>query len=307
MKRGIRRRWVGAKRSDSALERILFSVEGEESDGGGDAGVVVGGGDGPAEGFEFFDAVGHDDGMAGEFEHVAVVPIVTDGHDVFAGNAAAAGPFGERRAFGGAAGNDVEDGEVAMLVFGVREAELRGARKAFDDGEGGAHAGDRSDEHDLNGIFAEAAFERSALGNEFAIALIVAAADGIVPVDALEDDLIFAGAVEDYGGAGAKIGRGGEDFAGDFARKQAAQMRFAGFGFDERPIIDDEGEFAGNLLGDGTCEVEAASGDEDDFDAARMGFEDGVAIGVGEFVTVVEQRAVDIHGDKANRHGSIVA
>ena len=298
---------MGAKRSDSALERILFSVEGEESDGGGDAAVVIGESYGPAEGFEFFDAVSHDDGMAGEFEHVAVVPIVTDGHDVFAGNAAAAGPFGERRAFGGAAGNDVEDGEVAVLVFGVREAELRGAGKSFDDGESVAHARDGSDEHHLNGIFGEAFFKRRALGDEFAIAVIVAAADGIVPVHMLEDDLIFAGAIENHGRAGAKFVGGGEDLAGDFARKQMAQMRFAGFGFDERPIIDDEGEFAGNLLGDGTCEVKAASGDEDDFDAARVGFEDGVAIGVGQLVTVVEQRAVDIHGDKANRHGSIVA
>ena len=245
--------------------------------------------------------------MAGEFEHVAIVPVVADGHDFFARDATAAGPFGERGAFGGAAGNHVEDGEIAVLVFRVREAELRRAGKSFDRGERGAHASDGSDEHHLNGIFGKAAFERSAFGDVFAIALIVAAADGIVPVHALENDLVLAGAVENHSSAGAECVRGGENFSGDCARKQMAEMRFAGFGFDESAIVDDEGESAGNLLGDGAREVEAASRDEDDFDAARVGFKDGVAIGGGKFVAAVEQRAVDIHGDEANGHRMIVA
>src|SRR5258708_4316381 len=82
-----------------------------------------------------------------------------------------------------------------------------------------------------------------------------------------------------------------------------AKMRFAVGGADKGAVVDDHGERAIELLGDGHGEIVAAASDEGDFDAAASGFGDGGAIGVGELPTAVEEGVVNVESDEADRHG----
>src|SRR6185437_10735024 len=59
-----------------------------------------------------------------------------------------------------------------------------------------AHPRHRADEHYLNRIFVEALFQRHAFGDEFAVALVISAADRILPINALENQLTLAHAVK---------------------------------------------------------------------------------------------------------------
>lgn len=262
------------------------------------AAFVVGEGDGPAEIAKFGNAIAHDHGEAGKFEHVVIVPIVADGHDFFARDAEAASPFFERGAFGNAAGIDVENGEVFLLVLGDADGifvgNVRGSEEIFDD----AHAFKSAGEHDLDGIFGKSAFERLDLLQEFTIAVVVGAAVGIFEIDVLVDDLAFFGAVEKERAAGA-IGFGsGEDFASDFAVEKMTEVSFAVHGFDQGAVAADEEDAFRERGGDGKREVKAAAGDQDDLDAAVEGFDDGEAVGFGDAPVGVEEGAIDVDGDE---------
>ncbi len=79
------------------------------------------------------------------------------------------------------------------------------------------------------------------------------------------------------------------------------------FGANERAVVDDHGERGIDFLRNGKGEVVTAAGDQRDFDAAAGSFGDGGAIGFGDLPAAVEQRAVNIQGDEADRHVSIIA
>src|SRR5256885_2436351 len=81
------------------------------------------------------------------------------------------------------------------------------------------------------------------------------------------------------------------------------KMRFAVGGADKGAVVDDHGERAIELLGDRHGEIVAAASDKCDFDASASGFSDGGAVGVGELPPAVEERAVDVQSDEADRHG----
>ena len=89
-----------------------------------------------------------------------------------------------------------------------------------------------------------------------------------MPLNFLVDDLILARAIEDQRGAAAVAFHLAEQVERGLARQEIAQMRGAVFRSHQGAVIHDHGQGAGNLLGDGPGEVEAASGDESDFDAA---------------------------------------
>ncbi len=268
-----------------------------------EAAFIVGERNGPAEIAKFGNAVTHDHGEAGEFEHVVIVPIVADGHDFFTGDAEAANPFFQSGAFRDASGIDVENGEIFLLVFGDADGifvgDGRGGQEIFD----GAHAFKAASEHDLNGIFGKRAFERRDPEKEFPIAIVVGATIGIFEIDVLVDDLAFLSAIEEQRAAGAVGSGGGEDLAGDFSVEKMAEMGFTVHGFDESAIAANEEDAFGQRGGDGKSEVEAAAGDQDDLDAAVQGFDDGEAVGFGNAPVGVEKGAVDVDGDELYRLG----
>ena len=80
-------------------------------------------------------------------------------------------------------------------------------------------------------------------------------------------------------------------------------MCFAVGGADKGAVVDDHGERAIELLGDGHGEIVAATSDEGDFNAPPGGFGDGGAIGVGELPAAVQKGAVNVQSDEADRHG----
>src|SRR5271154_1081077 len=80
--------------------------------------LLVGKSYSPASSTQFFRRISHDKGHSSEGKHLNVVVIVTNGHDLFAGDAAEIGPSLERVALGTSLIQHVDDGEVANRVFG---------------------------------------------------------------------------------------------------------------------------------------------------------------------------------------------
>ena len=136
-------------------------------DGLGYAVFEVGGGDGPVAGggdlLEVGGAIAHENGVSGDGEHGEIVPVVADGHEAGGVEAAGGAEAEEGGAFGAAGGEDVDDGEVAVGIFGAVEGDA-GFGAGFADGGdpgileqaglGAAHALDGAGEHHLDGFFA---------------------------------------------------------------------------------------------------------------------------------------------------------
>lgn len=92
-------------------------VEDESLYRAGDTRLVVAGGDGPAAGLQVGDGVAHHDRHAGTLQHLEIVQVVADGHDVAGGVAPDPRPLGERRSLGTASAEHVHEREVAERVF----------------------------------------------------------------------------------------------------------------------------------------------------------------------------------------------
>ena len=260
----------------------------------------------PAKSFQFGDAIGHDDGDSSDLKHFEIVMIVTDGENFITLQTLALGPFGKRAAFGAFRRQNVNHGEIARVVKSSREGVGIGERSAAKDGLGVTHFFDRAGEHDLNGILGEGIFERGNDADVVEVALVVGIADGIVLDKRFEHDLVFDRTIKDDGGALAPFFCGVEDAAGNVSRKEMAEMSFAVGGTDDGAVVDDHGEGAIELAGDGHGEIVAAAGDEGDFDAAASGCGDGGAVGVRELPAAVQERAVDIERDEADGHSYIL-
>src|SRR5260370_1120346 len=95
-----------------------------------------------------------------------------------------------------------------------------------------------------------------------------------------------------------------EQAACDVARQKMAEMSGAVLGLHQRAIVHNHCERTFKLKRDGPGKVEPAAGDEGDFDAARGGFDDSFAVGLGQLVAAVEERPVYINGDEFNGHGN---
>jgi hypothetical protein len=277
-------------------------AEGETFDGCGHATFVVGESFVPAVGFEFGDAVGHNDRDSGEVEHFQIIVIVADGQNFIALEAAMFGPFGEGSAFGAVRRKNVNHGEVGRLVESDRKRVACGEIGVAKNGFGGTHFRDGAGEHDLNGVLDDCIFERRNDADVFEIAFVVGVAAGIFFAKRFKHELIGDGAIEDDGCAFAPGFCGFENVTGNFFVEQMAEMSFAVGGADEGAVVDDHGDGAVELVGDGHGEIVAAASDEGDFDAAACGFGDGGAVGVGELPAAVEQSAVNVESDEADRH-----
>ncbi len=155
----------------------------------------------------------------------------------------------------------------------------------------------------MNRCFDDGIFKRRNDADVREIALVIGIANGIVLAERFEHDLVGDGAIKDYCCAFAPGFGGFENAARNVLREEMPKMCFAVGGADKGAVVDDHGERTIELLGDGHGEIVAAAGNEGDLDAPPSGFRDGRAVGVRELPPAVEERAVDVQSDEADRHG----
>src|SRR5579863_3325610 len=79
--------------------------------------LIVGEGHRPSSPTQFFGCISHDKGHAGEDKHFDVVVVITNGHDLLAGDATVVGPTLQCVAFGTSLVQYVDDGKVAPRIF----------------------------------------------------------------------------------------------------------------------------------------------------------------------------------------------
>ena len=91
--------------------------------GGGYAALVIAQGYGPAPGAQFLAGIPHDNRMSGKLKHFDVVVVVTDGHDLFAPEAAMGGPALQGVALGTAGIQHVDHGQIALRIFGAQDGD----------------------------------------------------------------------------------------------------------------------------------------------------------------------------------------
>src|SRR5438034_5923092 len=73
--------------------------------------------------------------------------------------------------------------------------------------------------------------------------------------------------------------------------------------FHQRAVVDDEGEWNRQEIGDGPREMKAASGHERDLDAGGAGVDQRIAMRVWHASPTVQQRPIDIDCEEAD-HGA---
>ena len=191
-----------------------------------------------------------------------------------------------------------------MLVFGNGHRELRGDRQGPEVCDEPAHRRDPPVEHDLHRILGQRIGERRGrLRDKRLILLVIPAAIRVVPVHALEDDLPLVDAgrsIEDERHAVFVDPGAGEHGARSVARQERSQMRLAALVLHERAVVDDEDERKRQSIGDRPAEMKAASGYERDVDAPGRGLDQRIPMRIRHPPSAVEQRAVDVHGEKAD-------
>lgn len=86
-----------------------------------------------------------------------------------------------------------------------------------------------------------------------------------------------------------------------------ANVSVAIVGANERAVVDDHRERRLDFLRDRKSKIVTAAGDQGDFDAAAGSFGDGYTVSLRDLPAAVQKGAVDIQGNEANRHRSIIA
>ncbi len=125
----------------------------------------------------------------------------------------------------------------------------------------------------------------------------------MAPVDAVVRVLARVGPVEDHGDALMPRTQRGQHGARGRARQQPARQRVAGDRLGERPVADDEDEAIGKLGGRRRGVVEGAPGRQHDAEAGVERPPHGAAVAGRQVAAAVEEGAVDVDGNQANRHG----
>jgi hypothetical protein len=121
------------------------------------------------------------------------------------------------------------------------------------------------------------------------------------PIQAARHQLTRGRPVEYDGRLGAVSSRLGEHFARDGQWHQPAQYRGPVLAADDRAVARHEHYRKAEPFGDRPREGEAAAGDERDLDASVERGGDRAAILRGDIAGTVEQRAVDVDRDQADR------
>src|ERR1700735_4074096 len=133
-----------------------------------------------------------------------------------------------------------------------------------------------------------------------AVAAEISAADGIVPIDFLEDHLIGVWAVKNHGSFRAEFNGCIEHGPRRGASQEHALMSFAGLWLKNSAMLGEEGNDGRNAARNAASEFKATAGDEDDFDARLGGTQDRGHVGFATLALAIEQGAVNIHGDQSD-------
>src|ERR1017187_10334202 len=127
-------------------------------DGRGHATFSIGPGQRPAAVAQLLRRISHDKGLSGESQHFDIVVVITNGHDLLAGNTAVVHPTFECVSLGTAGVEHVDDRKIAPRILRAQDSDGEGA--ARENSEGLLHMGDRAAEHGLHGIGGQRLFDR---------------------------------------------------------------------------------------------------------------------------------------------------
>src|SRR5450759_1014059 len=116
-------------------------------DGGGNAAFGVRAGKLPAPAAQLFRRIPHDKGMAGEGKHFNIVIVITNGHDLLAGNAPMVDPALERVSLGTSCVEHIDNRKITARVLGAQNCD--GQAAASEDLQSPRHVGGRAAEHGL--------------------------------------------------------------------------------------------------------------------------------------------------------------
>src|SRR5580700_3913335 len=92
-------------------------------DGGGYAAFGVRARKLPSTPAQLFRCISHDKGVASKGKHLNIIIVITDGHDLIAGNAPVISPALQRVSFGAVGSEHIDYREVAAGVFGAENGD----------------------------------------------------------------------------------------------------------------------------------------------------------------------------------------
>src|SRR5712692_3229682 len=275
-------------------------------DGGGYSVIGVRVGERPAARAQLFRCIPHDKWVARKGKHFNVVIVITNGHDLLAGNAPEVGPALERVSLGTAGVEHFDNRKIAARVLGAHHGD--GQAAAFEDLQYALHVGDRAAEHGLHGIGGQRILDRNHELDVLHVFFQPALDAGFQLVQTLDHDgagtfAVKTVAVKSENGLTAKFLHHVDEFAAGRLGEQVAVESFSGEGAGDGAIGTDQPEIKSKLLSDGQGEGVAASGDEDDLDALGVRVSEGCELGFGNLEFGVEQGTVNIDGNEAERIG----
>ncbi len=182
---------------------------------------------------------------------------------------AALRPGAKRRPFRTACRDDIDQREIAMLVFGQRDrkAAVR-LRHAAGRSNSAPHLRASAREHHLDRILGQAFFQRRDFAQKGPVGGKEPAVARMLPVDRFEDDLALAGPIEHDRGAGAMIGHVARAPTRAISRGSRLRIRVCPSRvFTMAPLLRMSVSGAGKLFENRTREVVAPPGRQRDLDA----------------------------------------
>ena len=135
------------------------------------------------------------------------------------------------------------------------------------------------------------------------VAFVVPPPLRVGPVDALVHILPGVGAVEDERGTGAHRPGGDNYVSCEVARYEPGGQRAAVRGFHQGAVADDQGERGAEPFGHRARVMKATSGGQHHFHTTGHRGQDRLAICFRQVAGAVDQRAVDVDRDEADRVG----
>src|ERR1019366_3166520 len=218
-------------------------------DGGGYAAFGVRAGKRPAAGTQLFGRISHDKGVAGEGKHFNIVIVITNGHDLLAGNTPVVDPALERVSLGTAGVEHIDNRKIAARVLGAQNCD--GQAAASEGLQYPLHVRDRAAEHGLHGIGGERVLDRNHELDVLHVFFQPALDAGFQLVQTLDHDGARTIAVKSQNGLTAKFLHQVDEFAAGRFGEQVTVESFSGEGAGNGAIGTDQPEIKSQLLSDG--------------------------------------------------------
>src|SRR5271165_1237384 len=278
-------------------------------DGRGNAALIVVQRYRPAALFQVVGRVPHDHRMAGKGQHLDVVVIVPDGHDLGAVDAAIVGPALQRVSLRATDVQNIKDGQVARVVLCAQQrklaSEVAGEKLLL----GTPHQLNWPAEHGLDGIFGQRPLDGADVLNVRRVLLHPALDDAVETLVVLADDSAHAFAVEGQHRMLAKLAHMLAQLDGRFSGQKVPVKEFAASRACHGAIGADETELEAERFRDGQGEFVPATSDQCNLHASVICPAQGIQVGRGDLDLGIQQRAININGDEADGalHPSILA